>query len=226
MPGSYGTETLQGGERYRLSFTVGGLLASQSRIIASLFIDNGYCDQFCREQPDSIELGEYVTLVRKRAIDENVLGIRTQSANARVVNEVLKRLSTLSDVEIRFLADQDVALSDCRALMWVSMCRYYAIVGEFANEVVRDHYLLGDLSVTYEDYDRFMIGKAMWHPELEELSKATQAKLRGNVFKAMDEAELVKRKDNTLLPSILSGSVASILGKRPESFGFFPMRER
>lgn len=39
MAGSYGTEDSQN-ERYRLSFTVGGLLAEQGRIIAALFSGN------------------------------------------------------------------------------------------------------------------------------------------------------------------------------------------
>ena len=237
MAGSYGSETLHNG-RYRLSFTVGGLLAPQGRIIASLFVKNGCPAEDAVSGTDSSplagtvagagglgELRERILRVRRQAIDDNVLSIRTQSANARVVSEVLKRLSTLTEEETRFLADVDTSANDCQALMWVAMCRYYALIGEFATEVVRDHYLMGLPTVTREDYDRFIQGKAMWHEELEELSPATSNKLRSNVFKAMSEAGLVERRSDTLLPSLLGGSVAGILEDRPESFRFFPMSE-
>lgn len=241
MAGTYGAE--QPGGRYRLSFTVGGLLVPQGRIIASMFVRDGHLDavNVAHVQtaanpdsagtagtalPDTVEIGERITAVRRRAVDDNVLAIRTQAAAARVVTEVCKRVSTLTAPEIRHLADDDTMTDDCKALMWVSMCRYYALVGEFATEVLRDRYLMGMSTVTYEDYDRFILAKAMWHPELEELSPSTANKLRSNVFKAMYEAGLVERNSDTLLPSLLGGTLTGILGDRPESFLFFPVRGR
>lgn len=234
MTGSYGTETLRNG-RYRLSFTVGGLLAVQGRSIASLFVDRGSLDEPERtrtETPDyagdavaAREVGERIVQVRQQAVDGNVLAIRTQSANSRMVSEVLKRLSSLTQEEIRYISDPHAPMDDCRALMWVAMCRYYALVGEFASEVLRDHYLLGIPKVTREDYDRFIRGKAMWHAELEELSDTTAAKLRSNLFKALHEAGLVEQRDHTLLPSLLSDRITDILKHKPESFLFFPMAE-
>ncbi|PWG66472.1 DUF1819 family protein [Bifidobacterium callitrichidarum] len=222
MPGSYGTETMQDEQRYRLSFTVGGLLAPQGHIIAALFIANDV-----QEDADDhgSELGERITRIRRQAIDENVLSIRTQAASTRTVSEVAKRLSTLTETELRYLASGDTPASDQQAFMWVAMCRYYALVGEFASEVLRDHYLMGMPTVTREDYDRFILAKAMWHPELEKISTATANKLRSNVFKAMTEGGLIERGSDTLRPSLLSKTVTGILESRPESFLFFPMRE-
>ncbi|PLS27305.1 DUF1819 family protein [Bifidobacterium parmae] len=193
MPGAYGSEIMREGQRYRLSFTVGGLLAPQGRIFAALFVADG---GFSGDLPDDShvresELGERVERVRRQAVDGNVLAIRTHAANVRMVREVLKRLSALTERELRYLAAAGTPMDDCRALMWVAMCRYYAIVGEFADEVLRDRYLMGMRTVTRGDYDRFILAKAMWHPELEELSPATAGKLRSNVFKAMGEAGLV-----------------------------------
>lgn len=42
MAGSYGAETTQG-ERYRLSFTVGGLLAPQGRALAEMYLNRMGC---------------------------------------------------------------------------------------------------------------------------------------------------------------------------------------
>ncbi|NMM99672.1 hypothetical protein G1C96_0250 [Bifidobacterium sp. DSM 109958] len=217
---SYGTEP-RGNERYRLSFTVGGLLASQGHLVAGLFMADGECADAA---PDD-ELGDRIAQVRRRAVDENVLAVRTQAANVRMVREAIKRLSALTMRELRHLADADTPPRDCQALMWVAMCRYYALVGEFANEVLRDRYLLGMSTVDHGDYDRFILAKAMWHTELEDVSRTTALKLRSNVFRAMAEGELVDGVDNTLLPSLLGRTVTGILEHRPESFLFFPMNE-
>ncbi|PLS30254.1 hypothetical protein Uis1B_1924 [Bifidobacterium margollesii] len=239
MTGSYGSES-PNRERYRLSFTVGGLLAPQGRIIASFFVGNdgagngsvtGDGEDTTRIPNSAVgrssagrEVGERVTRIRRRVIDENVLAIRTESANARIVSEVVKRLSALTEAEIRHLAEDDVPAADVQALMWVAMCRYYAVVGEFASEVLRDRYLMGAMTVSREDYDRFILSKSMWHSELEELSDSTARKLRSNLFKAMVEAGLLEKDSDTLLPSLLGRTVTDILKERPESFRFFPMR--
>lgn len=226
---SYGCEVVDGG-RYRLSFTVGGLLAEQGRTVAGLMVGDTAVAAAVDTLPsadrddDAFAPAELLESVRRCAVAENVLQIRTHAAGVRIVNEVIKRLSALTMGELRCIADADTLQSDRRALMWVAMCRYYALVGEFAQEVLREHFLIGAPAITYDDYDHFMLGKAMWHPEIDDLSTSTSAKLRSNVFKAMVEAGLVNRSDDTIIPSLLSREVTGILMRRPESFGFFPMR--
>ncbi len=226
---SYGCEVVDGG-RYRLSFTVGGLLAEQGRTVAGLMVGDTAVAAAVDTLPsadrddDAFVPAELLESVRRYAVAENVLQIRTHAAGVRIVNEVIKRLSALTMGELRCIADADMLQSDRRALMWVAMCRYYALVGEFAQEVLREHFLIGTTTITYGDYEHFMLGKAMWHPEIDDLSTSTSAKLRSNVFKAMAEAGLVNRTDDTIIPSLLSREVAGILMRRPESFGFFPIR--
>lgn len=226
---SYGCEVVDGG-RYRLSFTVGGLLAEQGRTVAGLMVGDTAVAAAVDTLPsadrddDAFAPAELLESARRCAVAENVLQIRTHAAGVRIVNEVTKRLSALTMGELRCIADANTLQSDRRALMWVAMCRYYALVGEFAQEVLREHFLIGTPMITYGDYDHFMLGKAMWHPEIDDLSTSTSAKLRSNVFKAMAEAGLVNRADDTIIPSLLSREVTGILMRRPESFGFFPMR--
>ncbi|WP_288439332.1 DUF1819 family protein [uncultured Bifidobacterium sp.] len=226
---SYGCEVVDSG-RYRLSFTVGGLLAEQGRTVAGLMMGDtavaaaGDTLPHADRDDDAFVPAEMLESVRRYAVAENVLQIRTHAAGVRIVSEVVKRLSALTMGELRCIADADTLQSDRRALMWVAMCRYYALVGEFAQEVLHEHFLIGAPAITYDDYDHFMLGKAMWHPEIDDLSTSTSAKLRSNVFKAMVEAGLVNRSDDTIIPSLLSREVTGILMRRPESFGFFPMR--
>lgn len=224
MAGSYGAEATQG-ERYRLSFTVGGLLASQGRALAEMYLNHlnhAGGDAECSSQT---EVGKSIAAIRQQAVEENVLAIRTDSANRRVVAETTRRLSALTVGELAYLAGPDSSISDREALMWIAMCRYYAIVGEFAGEVLKKHYLVGNLHLDFEDYARFIANKATWHPELETISEGTAKKLRSNLFKAMVEAHLFDKNSDTVVSFLPSPSLADILMKRPDSFGFFPMRE-
>lgn len=52
--------------------------------------------------------------------------------------ETTRRLSALTVVELAYLAGPDPSISDREMLMWIAMCRYYAIVGEFAGEVLKN----------------------------------------------------------------------------------------
>ena len=126
MAGSYGAEATRG-ERYRLSFTVGGLLASQGRALAEMYLNHlnhAGGDAECSSQT---EVGKSIAAIRRQAIEENVLAIRTDSANRRVVAETTRRLSALTVGELAYLAGPDSSTSDREALMWIAMCRYYAM---------------------------------------------------------------------------------------------------
>lgn len=222
MAGSYGAETMQG-ERYRLSFTVGGLLAAQGRTLAELYLN--HVGRNHAESSPQTEVGSSIVVIRPQAIAENVLAIRTDSANKRVVAETTKRLSALTVEEIVFLGGPDSSMADREALMWIAMCRYYAIVGDFASEVLRKRYLTGNMHLDSEDYARFIADKATWHPELEAISEGTAKKLRFNLFKAMAEAHLFDKERDTVLPFLPSPSLMDILRKKADSFGYFPVRE-
>ena len=104
MAGSYGAEATQG-KRYRLSFTVGGLLASQGRALAEMYLNHlnhaGGGDAECSSQT---EVGKSIAAIRQQAVEENVLAIRTDSANRRVVAEITRRLSALTVGELAYLA--------------------------------------------------------------------------------------------------------------------------
>lgn len=93
MAGSHGVEAAQG-ERYRLSFTVGGLLASQGRALVEMYLNHaGGGNAECSSRT---EVGKSIAAIRQQAIEENVLAIRTDSANRRVVAETTRRFSALT----------------------------------------------------------------------------------------------------------------------------------
>jgi Putative inner membrane protein (DUF1819) len=190
--------------RYKLSFTSGALLMREAMIAAPLYL---------RERDWS--------KVRALVEDENLLQARTVESGHRLAREVVQRLAVLTDDEIELLID--ATATERAHLLWAAACRRYDLIGEFAEEVVRERFLLMTPTLNYEDFDSFLRGKALWHAELAELKDSTLRKLRANLFRMLREAGLLS-DGGYLLQSVLSQRVASALAARtPSDIRFFPM---
>ena len=164
--------TSQKHDRYALSFTSGALLTREEVIAAPLFL----------------EVRDW-SAVRDRLRAENLLQARTASLGFRLAREVTQRLAVLTDAELDLL--QDASPSERGHLMWIAACRRYAFIGDFAEEVVRERFLLLTPTLGYDDFDSFVHGKALWHPELAEVKDSTLQKLRSTVFRMLTEAGLL-----------------------------------
>lgn len=192
-------------DRYALSFTTGGLLAREAAALAPVYG----------------ELRDWAK-VRDAAVAENLLQTRTHSTGVRRVRETVSRLSVLSDHELEILAD--VTSSERGHLMWAAACRRYELIGEFAEEVLRERFLTMAGTVSYEDYDSFYRAKAMWHDELDDVTDLSYKKLRQVLFKMMVEAGLLTTH-GAIEPVLLSARVTECLTKRtPSDIRFFPTR--
>lgn len=77
----------------------------------------------------------------RAAIDaDNLLQSRTASSGRRRSRELVQRLTELTDAELAIIAD---GLAQERSqIMWVAACRRYALVGAFAEEVLRGRLLM------------------------------------------------------------------------------------
>lgn len=192
--------------RYALSFTTGGLLEREAGVLVPVYV----------EHRDWAK-------VRDVAVEENLLQSRTHSTSVRRVRETIKRMSALSDREIGILAD--ITASERGDLMWAAACRRYDLIGEFAEEVLRERFLTLAGTVSYEDYDSFYRAKAMWHDELGAVTDLSYKKLRQVLFKMMVEAGLLTTK-GAIEPALLSARVVDCLSQRtPSDIRFFPTRE-
>jgi hypothetical protein len=189
--------------RYALSFTSGALLMRESVIVAPLYL---------RERDWS--------KVRALIADDNLLQARTLSSGLRLAREVAQRLAVLTHDEIELLVD--ATATERGHLLWAAACRRYDLIGEFAEEVVRERFLLLTRTLEYEAFDGFVRGKAIWHEELAELKESTLRKLRANLFQMMHEAGLLSERGH-IPPAVLSERVAHLLAARtPSDLRFFP----
>ncbi|PJI93571.1 DUF1819 family protein [Luteimicrobium subarcticum] len=193
-------------QRYRLSFSTGGLFLLGGPVAARLFLD----------------LHDWAA-VRGALNAGNLLQARTVSSATRWSRELVQRLEELSESEVNLLAD---AISDERAhLLWAAACRRYDLLGEFAEEVLRDRFLLLAPEIHAEDFEVFLRGKEPWHIELDDLTESTRRKLRTNTFLMMREAGFLT-DSGAIVPTILSERLRmSFAANIPSDIRFFPTRE-
>lgn len=193
-------------QRYKLSFTTGRLFLQNASLVAEMY-------ERVHDWRD----------VRAAIDSDNLLQTRASRSATRMGGELIQRLQELTDSEIAILA---VAMGEERAhLMWVATCRRYALIGEFAEEVLRDRFLQLASDVLPEHFDSFIRGKALWHDELGEVTPKTMQKLRSTIFLLMRDAGLTD-DDGSIVPAVLSTRVLDELVKQtPSDVRFFPTRQ-
>ncbi|MFD5277054.1 DUF1819 family protein [Pseudarthrobacter sp. NPDC058362] len=189
--------------RYALSFTSGGLLAREGEMVAEVYLTTRDWNA-----------------AKVRVIEANLLQARTSSSSSRITREAIQRVSVLSDSELELLTQ--ASNTELRHLMWAAACRRYDFIGDFAEEVLRERFLLMTPTLSFHDFERFLTGKGLWHPELDELKPSTSQKLRQNLFRMLHEAGL-RTPDGKIVPAVLSARVAEALARRaPSDLRFFP----
>lgn len=191
---------------YRLGFVSGGLYAAFAPIAAELYLTSGDWKQ-----------------VSQQIVDGNLLQSRTVSTLKRYARELLGRLQELDEGELRLLLESD---SPQRAqLMWVAACRRYQLLGDFAEQVVRERFLMRAPTLTREDFYVFVRQQAAWHPRLSDVKDRSLLKLQNNAYLMMREASLLGR-DGTILGAVLTPQINDTLNRRtPSDRRFFPVSD-
>ena len=189
--------------RYALSFTSGALLMREALVVAPIYL---------REHDWS--------KVRELIEADNLHQSRTRSSGFRLAREVAQRLAVLTHDEIELLID--ATTSERGHLMWAAACRRYDLIGEFAEEVLRERFLILASTLGYDDFDSFIRGKALWHEEVADLKDSTMSKLRSTVFRMLVEAGLLT-DDGQIVQAVLSTRVAdALVARKPSDIRFFP----
>lgn len=192
-------------QRYTLSFTSGALLTREALIAAPIYL---------RER-------DWAT-TRARIKDENLLQTRVAGSNSRILSVLIPRLRVLTDAELQIVADG--TSTERGHLMWASACRRYALIAEFAEEVLRERFLTLAGDVTYEEFDSFYRSKALWHDELDAITDTSYKKVRQVVFKMVVDAGLLTKR-GLIEPTSLSTRVVDCLSRRtPSDIRFFPTK--
>jgi len=180
-------------ERYRLSFTTGGLFLREAPVVASRYLALLNWAQ-----------------TRERVRAENLLQVRTATAAMRISKELIARLELLDTQELESLAEG--SQRERGYLLWSAACRRYDFIREFATEVLREHYLILRRKLNLSDYDAYFNAKALWHAELEALAPSTQSKLRQNLFRMLREADFLS-PEGQIQTALLTPHTAHLLAR-------------
>lgn len=191
---------------YSLSFTTGGLFHRESLMLINLYLDLGNWNS-----------------VRDKVIAENLLQVRTVSAIKRLSREIISRLKMFSPRELEFFING--SHQEQAYLLWLAVCRRYRFIGEFAIEVLREHFITLKKNLTQEEFDSFFSRKSEWHPELDKISTTTLRKLRQVLFRILREADLLTVA-NTINAAIFSPRLLALIAdnNRHDIF-YFPVFE-
>ena len=190
--------------KYRMSFSVGGLLLNESLMIAQ-----------------SYQTGERWASARERLLAQGASSLPKLASQTRALREVYDRIGHLSDFERHYvLAEADRA--EQQAMIWLAICRTYRFVYEFAVEVINERYQSWRLDLRHEVFDRFLAEKAEHDTGLAELSSSTCAKLRQVLFRILRETGLIS-VGGRIQPIWLSGRMKRLIEENnPADLRIFP----
>ncbi len=169
--------------RYRLSFTFGGLLIPESQVVAERYL----------------ELGDW-DVAREDILTENRLGKTRRSTSRRYFREIRDRLSSAYNWEIEVVAGVDSNRSmgqDRAVVLFAVFSRYYRLVGDFVTQIVRPRYLSGLNSIDAAMFRTFMRDQEPARPEISTLSDATREKLTTVAMRALREAGIIEAKSRS-----------------------------
>jgi hypothetical protein len=189
---------------YKMSFTSGGLFLTESVTVAGMHRTG-------EDWKDTLE----------RALQEGATSLPKAASNRRTLREIVNRLMTLHDDEVRFLID-DAGRQEQQYLLWVATCRAYRFVREYAVEVICDRFLSYQLELPLESFDIFFEAKAEWDDGLASISDSTRNKLRQILFRMMREAGVVS-DDHRIQSTYLSAQLRALIeATNPGDLAVFP----
>ena len=190
--------------KYRMSFSVGGLMLNESLVIAEAY------------QP-----GETWASARNRLLAQGTSSLPKLASQTRALREVYDRIGHLSNAERHYLS-AEADRPEQQAMMWLAVCRTYRFVREFAVEVIAERYQSWRLDLGQGVFDRFLSEKAEIDPGLADLSPSTVSKLRQVLFRILREAG-VTSVEGRIQPIWLSGRMTRMIEESaPADLRIFP----
>ena len=161
--------------------------------------------------------------VRSHILTENIFQCRTTATTGRILRELLPRLRSLSEPQLRILVVGN--REERNQILWLAVCKQYQFIQEFAQEVIREKVYRHDPILSHVDFDRFFNAKAEWHNELVTTTTQTRSKLRRVLFQMLRQAEILTN-GHQILPVFLSPKVAhAVLMDNKNMVAFFPITE-
>ena len=174
--------------KYILSFTAASLRLNEMVKVATAALDNA---------------GGDLAMVKESGVVFSSVKTRTSDREFR---EVRKRLETLTTDQTAILIRGD--LISQKQIAFLSVCKRYTFIQDFAVDVIRDKVLVFDYQLNESDYKSFINSKLSLHTELEEFSESTHKKAKQVMFRILEQAGIINNPvDKQIQPQILQQDV-------------------
>lgn len=140
----------------------------------------------------------------------NDLGGGKSSTGKRMLREFKKRISFLTQDEVDIMINGD--LIGKRQMAFLSVCKTYAIIKDFAIEVLREKLMVYDYQISEGDYISFYRRKVDLNEKMELLSLSTEKKIRQVLFRILAEAGLIDdTKYRIIQPQFVDKKMAKVI---------------
>jgi hypothetical protein len=150
--------------------------------------------------------------VKDLVIEENIMQKQSVSSRKRVFAEIKRRIESLTSNQLEFINEANS--SDIRNLIFLSILKTYRFIFEFMAEVISKKVLMFDYKILNSDYETFFESKKYAVEQLENITEATQYKLKQVLFRILEEAMVIDNtKSKNILKPHLSGEVIELIVK-------------
>ena len=150
--------------------------------------------------------------VKDLVIEENIMQKQSVSSRKRVFTEIKRRIESLTSNQLEFINEANS--SDIRNLVFLSILKTYRFIYEFMAEVISKKVLMFDYKILNSDYETFFESKKYAVEQLENITEATQYKLKQVLFRILEEAMIIDNtKSKNILKPHLSGEVIELIVK-------------
>jgi len=180
-------------EPYSFGFTAGGLGLSYCQTLAGLYV----------------ELGDWAD-VRGRALESNALRQGRRASSIRVEREFRQRVQTLSEDQIRLLAEGNSA--EARPLALLAVFKRYSVIFDFCVLTLLPKLNVFDSELRPSDLDNFFAEVEPAHPEIAEMTDSTLAKVRQVMIRILAEGGILSDTERpAIAPLPLLPEVARVI---------------
>ena len=164
-----------------MSFTAGAAMLNEMHAVAEALLA---CDGDWERTKD-------------KTFKENLMEKEKMSSNVRYFALMKQRLEVLNEAELEMLVNGTVAVR--RLIVLLAICKAHSFIYDFISENVRDCFYNQYEKISHANFNEFYNEKKYEHPEIEQVSELTVAKMRQVVFRILEQTELIEDAESGIL---------------------------
>ena len=134
---------------------------------------------------------------KDKTFKENLMEKEKMSSNIRYFALMKQRLEILNEAELGMLVNGTVAVR--RLIVLLAICKAHSFIYDFISENVRDCFYNQYEKISNANFNEFYNEKKYEHPEIEQVSELTVAKMRQVVFRILEQTELIEDAESGIL---------------------------